>query len=306
MGTKSSDLQAQIMATQRKRQEEKTGGSGSLFLDEIKPDTKPVLAHPQPNWNKYTVAKFSKGIDRINLEASQKDKADSQPSANEHSAARRNTSLQQKSPPKPNAPSTLVPPQKRNNHKISGKAVTPKPVLESNIRYPGKLDYGEVLVAQTYLSSQLSSKVATLSQSGSQHKISNIPGKRPGHHGAHNNMKIVSNDRQPPDRRTPAKDERTNSTRGQNKEIIVPKTRGYPPLPPRNTHTKYGSSTSQQHPHPQAPRPRAVASQHPRPTTSGMQDSRQVKPSVPRSHKNQRNDSQRLVNYSYPSDRFAS
>ncbi|KAF7952585.1 uncharacterized protein EAE97_002082 [Botrytis byssoidea] len=293
MTTKSPDLQAQISATQRKRREEKTGGSGSLFLDEIKPDSGPVLAHPQPNRNKYTVAKFSKDIDRIDLEASHEDKADSEPGANEHLAARRNTSLQQKSTPKPKAPSTLVPPQKQNNHKIPRKAVTPKPVLGSNVRHPGELDYGEVLAAQTYLSSQSLSNVATPSQPRSQHKIPNIPGKRPSHHGAHNNIKIVSNDSRPPDRRNP-----------QNKETIVPKTRGNPRLPPRITHTNHGSSASQQHP--QVPRPRAVASQHSRPTTSGMQDSRQVRALAPRSHTNQRNDSEPLVNSSYPSDRFAS
>ncbi|TGO07657.1 hypothetical protein BTUL_0256g00030 [Botrytis tulipae] len=303
MGTKSPDLQAQIMATQRKRREEQTGGSGSLFLKEIKPDPKPVLAHPQPNWNKYTVAKFSNGIGRINLEASQENKADSQPGANEHSAAKRNTSIQQKSPPKPKAPSTLVPPQQQNNHKIPRKVITPKPVLGSNVMYPGELDYDKVVAAETHLSSHTLSNVATPSQSRSRHKISNIPGKRPSHHGAHNNMKIVSNDSRPPDRRTPAKDERTNSTRGQNREIIVPKIRRNPPLSPRNTHKKYGSSTSQQRP--QVSRSRAVASQH-HPTTSGMQDSRQVRVLVPRSHTNQRNDSQPLVNSSYPSDRFAS
>ncbi|TGO32618.1 hypothetical protein BHYA_0301g00020 [Botrytis hyacinthi] len=305
MTTNSPDLQEQIIATQRKRWEAKTGGSGSLFLDEIKPGLEPVLAHPQPDWNKYTVAKFSQSIGRMKVEASRENKADSQPGANEHSAARRNTSLQQRSPPKPKATSTLVPPKKQNNHKIPRKEISRKPVLGSNVTYPGEVDYDKVLAAETHLSSQPPPKAAIPSQSRSQHEISNIPKKRPSHHGAHNDLKRVSNDSRPPDmRRTPAEDKRTKSTRGQNKGIIFPKTRETPALPPRYTHKKDGSSTSQQHP--QVSRLRAVAGQHHRPTTSDMQNSRKVKDLAPRSHTNQMNDSQPLVNYSYPSDRFRS
>ncbi|KAF7898743.1 hypothetical protein EAF00_005189 [Botryotinia globosa] len=191
----SSGLREQNGTTKREGQRDETGGSKLRYHE--KPaytsarDLGPILRQPKPSWDRYTLAKIPQ---RMEFELSRENEANHKSSSNE------NTPLEQRSPPKPKATSTLTPHTSHNDHRI-------------------------------------------------------------------------------------------------------PKTRANPPLPPHNTHQKYGSSTSQQHP--QVSRPRAVASQH-HPTTSGMQDSRQVRVLVPRTHTNQRNDSQPLVNSSYPSDRFIS
>lgn len=118
------------------------------------------------------------------------------------------------------------------------------------------------------------------------------------------NHQSGSNENTPLEQRSPPKPRATSTLTpltGHNNHKI-PKTRGYPTLPPRNVHKEDEFSTSQQYP--RLSRHRAVAREHHHTIITEMQESRRVPDS--RSHKNQKNDSQPLVNSSYPFDRFRS
>ncbi|TGO51983.1 hypothetical protein BCON_0150g00150 [Botryotinia convoluta] len=300
----SSGLREQNEATKREGQRDKPRGSGLKYVEEPKYTSAREqgldLWHPKPDQVEYTAAQIFQGLQ--NLEASPENEADHQSGANEHSAAGRNTPLQQRYHSKQKATSTLAPPKKHNNHKIPRKPLSKEPAKKSDFTHLSQIEYGNVLATGANPSSQPLPKATIPSQSRPKHKISDIQKKSSSHHGAHSDVASDFNDSRPPNwRRNRVEDERTNSTRGQNKELIIHKTRDNPALPPRDTHKKDGSSTPQQQP--QVSRPRAVAGQHHRHITSDMRESRQVSDSVPRSHTTQRHNGQPPVKYSDPSCR---
>ncbi|KAF5873301.1 uncharacterized protein Bfra_008582 [Botrytis fragariae] len=286
MKRNSSGLREQNEATKGERQRDEPRGSELKYLEKPKytsaRDLGPILRQPKPGWDRYTLAKIPQ---RMEFELSGENEADHQPGANEYSAIGRNTPLQQRSP-KPKATSTLTPPKKHNNHGISRKPLSREPAKKSDFTLLNQFEYGNVLATGANPSSQPPPKAIIPSQSRRQHKISDIQKKSSSHHGAHGDVARDFNDNR-------------KMTRGQNRGIIIPKTRENPALPPRNVHKEDKSFTSQQYP--RLSKQRVVAREHRRPITPDLQESRQVPDSVPRSHTYQRNGSQPPVNYSYPS-----
>ncbi|TGO23186.1 hypothetical protein BPAE_0141g00160 [Botrytis paeoniae] len=294
MKTNSSGLREQNGATKREERRDKPRGSKPLYLENPKytsargPELD--LWHPKPDQVEYTAAQVYQGLQRLNFETGRENEADDQSNANEHSAARRNTPLQQRSPPKPKATSTLAPPKKHNNGRIKRKPISKEPAKKSDFTLLSQIEYGNVLATGVNTSYQPPPKATIPSQSRPKHKILDIQKKSSSHHGAHSDVASDFND------------DSRKRTRGQNQGIIIPKTRENPTLPPGNVHKEDESPTSRQRP--QLSRQRPVAHQNRRPIATDMQDSRQVPDSVPRSHTNQRNGSQPPVNYSYPSRRL--
>ncbi|TEY64674.1 hypothetical protein BOTCAL_0144g00100 [Botryotinia calthae] len=288
----------------REKQQDIPRGNGSLYVEEPKFTSKKEpglgLKHPQPRRIEYIAAGISRGFGRMNSEVSQGNEAHRQPGANEHSAARRNNSLQQRSPLEQKAISTHTPSQEPNNFKIPRKPISKTPVIGKNVTYPSEDDYRHAVVADKYCGSRPPPKDTTSSQSGLKHKISDIQKRSPSYHGAQSPVGSDSNN-SPPVRRkkTRAGDEITKSTRKQNHGITNPKTRKVPSWPPHSTRKE--NNTSQQHT--QALIPGAVADQHLLPTAVIMHDSRQVPGSVRKSHTTQRHSIEPPVKYS-DSQRF--
>ncbi|KAF7908162.1 uncharacterized protein EAF01_003917 [Botrytis porri] len=314
MRTNSSGLREQNGA-KRERQRDEPRGSGLRYIEKPKytsaRDPKLVLAQPQPDWNRYTVAKIPQKFERMNSEVRGENEADGQSGANEHSAA--------------------ASPKNHSNGRIPRKPVSKEPAKKSDLTL-SQIEYEIFLAAGANPSSRPPPEATIPSQSRSKQHIPNptphksrphiprqsqtndlpsgqrrmgrvdIPRMSSSYHGAESGLGSDSSNSRPPNRRrTRAEDERTNSTRGQNKEIIIPKTRENPALPPRNMHKQDQLSTPQQYP--RLSGHRAVAREHHCPITADLQESRQLPDSVPRSHTNQRNGSQIPANYSYPSHR---
>ncbi|KAF7913251.1 hypothetical protein EAE99_010748 [Botrytis elliptica] len=294
MRTNSAGFQQQIRAPSGEKRREKPKDIKSEHPEDpiytSAQDLEPILQHPQPNWNQYTVTKISEGFDRINLEASRENEADHQSGANEYSATGRNTPLRQRSLPKPKVTSTLAPPKNHNNYGLKRKPITKEPAKKSDFTLLSQIEHGNFLATGANPGFQPPPKATKPSHPGQKYKTSDIQKKSSNSHRVHSDVASDFNDSR-------------KRTRGQNQGIIIPKTRENPALPPRNVHEKKdGSSTFWQRP--QLSRQKPVSRQNRRPMATDKQDSRQVPGS--RSHTNQGNGSQSLVNSSYPSDRFSS
>ncbi|KAK6607437.1 hypothetical protein H4I96_03672 [Botrytis cinerea] len=244
-------------------------GNGSLYVEEPKFTSKKEpglgLEHPQPRKIEYIAAGISRAFGPHR-----------QSGANEHSDARSNTPIQQRSRPEQKAISTHISSKGPNKFKVLKKPTSKTALIRKNVTCPSEDDYGDAL-------------------SGLKHKTSDIQKRSPSYHGAQSSVGSGS-DGGPPVRRkkTRAGDEITKSTRKQNHGTSYPKTRETPSQPPRSTRKE--DNTSQQHP--QALMPGPVADQHRRPTPTNMQDSRQVPGSVGKSHPTQRHSIEPPVKYS--------
>ncbi|CCD50142.1 hypothetical protein BofuT4_P025410.1 [Botrytis cinerea T4] len=286
-------------AMKREKQQEMPRGNGSLYVEEPKFTSKKEpglgLEHPQPRKIEYIAAGISRAFGRMDSEVSQGNEAHRQSGANEHSDARSNTPIQQRSRPEQKAISTHISSKGPNKFKVLKKPTSKTALIRKNVTCPSEDDYGDALVAGTYCNSRPPPKDTTSSQSGLKHKTSDIQKRSPSYHGAQSSVGSGS-DGGPPVRRkkTRAGDEITKSTRKQNHGTSYTKTRETPSQPPRSTRKE--DNTSQQHP--QALMPGPVADQHRRPTPTNMQDSRQVPGSVGKSHPTQRHSIEPPVKYS--------
>ncbi|KAF7855301.1 uncharacterized protein EAF02_011560 [Botrytis sinoallii] len=213
MRTNSAGFQQQIRAPSGEKQREKPKDSKSEHPEDpiytSARDLEPILKHPQPNWNQYTVTKISEGFDRIDLEASRENEADHQSGANEYSVTGRNTPLRQRSLPKPKVTSTLAPPKNHNNYGLKRKPITKQPAKKSDFTLLSQIEHGNFLATGANPNFQPPPKATVPSDSRPKYKISDIQKKSSNPHRVHSDVASDFNDSR-------------KRTRGQNQGITIP------------------------------------------------------------------------------------